>query len=176
MPRQSGHHRVVTRAPPSSVRSQCGGPPTASIPKTSDQLEEPNSKRSRPSGNNASTEISRVPPTHQQMQRPTSDRQHTPHPDAGTTTASAHTKNPNGVRVVHPRPADSTPQSSDGAARNMRLHSTRGKGGGTLPYLALQIKGALCTGVLASLRAAPRRPSVAEPSRCMPRAGDHRTS
>ena len=39
----------------------------------------PNSKRSRPSGNNTSTGISPVPPTRQQMRGPTSDRQHTPH-------------------------------------------------------------------------------------------------
>ena len=43
----------------------------------------------------------------------------------GTTTGSARTKNPNGVRAGRPRPADSTPQSSDRGARNMRLHSTR---------------------------------------------------
>ena len=41
------------------------------------------------------------------------------------TTGSARTKNPNGVRAGRPRPADSTPQSSDRGARNMRLHSTR---------------------------------------------------
>ena len=39
-PSQSGHHREATRAPPSSAKSQCGGPPTASIPKTRDQPEE----------------------------------------------------------------------------------------------------------------------------------------
>ena len=39
----------------------------------------PNSKRSRPCGNNASTGISRVPPTRQQMRGPTSDRQDAPH-------------------------------------------------------------------------------------------------
>ena len=83
-----------------------------------------NSKRSRPSGNNASTGISPVPPTRQQMRGPTSDRQHTPHLVAGTTTGSAHTNNPNGVRAGRPRPADSTAQSSDRGARNMRLHST----------------------------------------------------
>ena len=42
-----------------------------------------------------------------------------------STTGSARTKNPNGVRAGRPRPADSTPQSSDRGARNMRLHSTR---------------------------------------------------
>ena len=41
------------------------------------------------------------------------------------TTGSARTKNPNGVRAGHPRPADSTPQSSNRGARNMRLHSAR---------------------------------------------------
>ena len=36
-PSQSGHLREATRAPPSFAKSQCGGPPTASIPKTPDQ-------------------------------------------------------------------------------------------------------------------------------------------
>jgi len=45
-----GLHREFTRAPPSSAKSPCGGPPTASIPKSRDQPEEPNSKRSRPYG------------------------------------------------------------------------------------------------------------------------------
>ena len=40
-PSLSGLHREVTRAPPSSAKSQCGAPPTASIPKTRDQPEEP---------------------------------------------------------------------------------------------------------------------------------------
>ena len=105
-PSQSGLHREATRAPPSSAKSQCGGPPTASIPKTRDQPEEEaNSKRSRPSGNNASTGISPVPPIRQQMRGPTSDRQHTPHLVAGTTTASARTKHPVNVRTGQPHPA-----------------------------------------------------------------------
>jgi hypothetical protein len=54
---------VRAYAPSSSVKSQCGAPPTASIAKTPDQPEEPNSKRSPPSGNNASAGLSRA--THQ---------------------------------------------------------------------------------------------------------------
>jgi conjugative relaxase-like TrwC/TraI family protein len=120
------HGRVrEVRAEPLSVELQCGGPPTASIPKTRDQPEEPNSKRFRPSGNNASTGISRVPPTNQQIREPTSDMQHAPHLVAATTTGSARTKHPNGVRAGRPRPADNTPQSADCGARNMRLPSTR---------------------------------------------------
>jgi hypothetical protein len=88
-------------------------------PKTPDQPEEPNSKRFRPCGNNASTKTSPMPPTRQQMREPTSDRQHTPHLDAGTTTRSARTKNPHGVRAGRPRPADNPPQSSDRGARQM---------------------------------------------------------
>ena len=41
------------------------------------------------------------------------------------TTGSARTKDPNGVRAGRPRPADSTPQSSNRGAQNMRLHSAR---------------------------------------------------
>ena len=106
--RQSGLHREATRAPPWFAKSQCGGPPTGSIRKTRDQPEEdPTRDARRPAGNNASTGISLMPPTRQQMRGPTSDRQHTPQLDAGTTTGSAHTKNPNGARAGRPRPAGS---------------------------------------------------------------------
>jgi len=123
-PSQSGHHREATRAPPSFAKSRCGELPTASIPKTSAQPEEPNSKRSQPYGNNASTGISRVPPTRQQMRGPTSHRQDAPH-SVQATTGNARTKDPNGVRAGHQRPADSTPQPSHRGARNMRLHAAR---------------------------------------------------
>jgi AAA domain len=123
-PSQPGHQRGVTPAPLSSAKLQCGGPSTASIRKTRDQPEESNSKRSRPCGNNASTEMSRVPPTRQQMQGATSDRHQAPH-QAATTTASACTKTLNSVRTGRPRPADSTSQSSNCGARNMRMHATR---------------------------------------------------
>src|SRR5215213_4941462 len=124
-PSQSGYFREATRAPPSSAKSQCGGRPTASTPKTRDQPEEEaNSKRSRPCGNNASTGLSRVPPTRQQMRGPTSDRQDAPH-SAQATTGNARTRDPNGVRAGRPRPADSTPQPSHRGAQNMRLHAAR---------------------------------------------------
>jgi hypothetical protein len=110
-PSQSGLQRELTPAQPLSVESQCGGLPTASIPKTRDQPEEPNSKRSRPSGNNASTGMSRGPPTRQQMRRPTSDRQDAPPLVAATPTGSTRTNSPNGVRAGRPRPADSTGHS-----------------------------------------------------------------
>src|SRR5215213_9115820 len=84
-PSQSGHLREATRAPPSSAKSQYGGPPTASTPKTSAQPEELSSKCFRPCGNNASTGISRVPPTRQQMRGSTSDRQDAPHSVQATT-------------------------------------------------------------------------------------------
>jgi hypothetical protein len=70
-----------------------------------------NSKRSRHSGNTASTGTSRVPPTRQQMGGPTSDKRHAPHL-AATTTGNARTENRNGVRTGRPRPADNTQQSS----------------------------------------------------------------
>ena len=136
-PSQSGHLREATRAPPSFATSQCGGPPTASIPKIRAQPEETKSKRFRPSGNNASTGTSRVPPTRQQMQRLTSDR-HEASPVAAITTGSAHTENPNGIPVGRPGHADSTLQASDREARNTMMHSTRPRQtGSTLPNLAL---------------------------------------
>jgi hypothetical protein len=120
-PSQSGLHLEAIRAPPSSAKSQCGGPPTASIPKTRDQPEEPNSKRSRPAGNNASTGISRVPPTRQQLRGPTSVRPDAPHLVQAATGNARTTAN--GFRAGRPRPADSTVVRS--GALSMRLHSTR---------------------------------------------------
>ena len=46
-----------------------------------------------------------MPPTRQQMRGPTSERQRTPHLDAGTTKASARTKHLNGVRTGQLHPA-----------------------------------------------------------------------
>jgi AAA domain len=111
-PSQSGYHRRATQAPPSSAKSQCGGRPTASIPKTRDQPEELNSKRSRLSGNNAWTGISLVPPTRQEMRGPTSGR-HDSSRSVQAATGNAHTKHPVNTRTGDARPADSTPQSSD---------------------------------------------------------------
>jgi hypothetical protein len=71
-------------------------------------------------GNNASTGTSRVPPTRSQ----TSHTQDAPHSVQGTS-GSARTNKPNGVPAGRPRPADSTPQSSNHGAQNTRLHSTR---------------------------------------------------
>jgi conjugative relaxase-like TrwC/TraI family protein len=124
--RQSGLRRESTRARPSSAKSQCGARPTASIPKTDGQPEgEANSKRSQASGNDASTGISPIPPIRQTRRGLTNGRQHTPHLVAGTTTGSAPTKHPNGVRAGRPRPANSTPQPSDRGTRNTKLHSRR---------------------------------------------------
>jgi hypothetical protein len=119
-----GHRRAATRPPAKSVKWRSGGPPTASTPKTRDQPEEPNAKRSRPCGNNASTGRSRVPFTNQQMRGPTSHRPDAP-PLAATTTGSARTNNPNDVRTGRRCAGDSTPQSSNRGARNMRLRSMR---------------------------------------------------
>ena len=106
-PSQSGHHREVTRAALIGEiavwRAANGINPQDPRPTGG----EANSKRSRPSGNNASTGTSRVPPTRRQMRGPTSDKQRTPH-SVEATTGNARTKNPNGVRAGRPRPADST--------------------------------------------------------------------
>ena len=104
-PSQPGLHREATPAPTSFAKSQCGGPPTASIPKTRAQPEEPNSKRSRPAGNSASTGISPVQPIRQATRGLTNDRQDAPHLVAGTTTASARTKHPVNVRTGQSHPA-----------------------------------------------------------------------
>jgi hypothetical protein len=145
--------RSAAEHPPSSPAR---GPPTASIPKTCNQPEEPNSKRSRPCGNNASTGRSRVPPTREQMRGPTSDRQHPPHSVQGTT-GSVRTKNPNSVPAGRQRPADSTPQASSRGAQNMRLHvhAVAEQAAARCRIRRLQIKGRASPGraacVLASL-------------------------
>ena len=121
-PNQSGHHPEATRAPPSSAKSQCGGPPTESIPKTHDQPEEPHSKHFRPCGNNVSTGRSPIPPIRHAARGPTSDRQ-----DAPPLAVSARTKDRNGVGAGRPRRADSTRTAVVQSRRSghMRLHSTR---------------------------------------------------
>jgi hypothetical protein len=134
----------------------------ASIPKTRDQPEEPNSKRSRSCGNNASTEISRLPPTRQQMRGPMSDRRHTPHLDAGTTTGSAHTNNANGVRAGRPRPADNTPAvRSQHSEHQDAIHAATGRTGRDRQHIAesgsLQIKRPATPASGACPRCAPGR-------------------
>ena len=62
--------------------------------------------------------------TRPQMRGPTSHTQDAAHSVQGTS-GSARTNNPNGVPAGRPRPADSTPQSSNRGAQNMRLHSAR---------------------------------------------------
>jgi hypothetical protein len=158
-PSQSGHHREVTPAP-SSGKSQCGAPPTASIPKTRDQPEEmANSKHSRPSGNNASTGMSPMPPTRQEMRGPTSERQHTPHLDAGTTKASARTKHPNGVRTGQLHPAANHAVELQGTAVRP-IQSWHAAMTADCQSGSVRVKGRAPPGhaarVLAALRAAPR--------------------
>jgi hypothetical protein len=79
------------------------------MPKTRDQPEKPNSKRSRHCGNNASTGLSRVPPTNRQMRRPTSEKQDAPPLVAATPTGSTRTNSPKGVRAGRPRPPIAQP-------------------------------------------------------------------
>ena len=80
---------------------------------------EPTRDSPPPCGNSASTGISPVPPIRQATQGLTNDRQHTPHLDAGTTTAGARTKHPVNVRTGQPHPA-ANPR------RRAAAHSDRG--------------------------------------------------
>ena len=78
-----------------------------------------------PSGNNASTGISRVPPTRQQMRGPTSDRQHAPHLVAPRRQATPVPKRRTASeRAVRARPIAHLSRQI-AALGNMRLHSTR---------------------------------------------------
>ena len=69
-------------------------------------------------------EHGREPMDARELARPTSHTQDAPHSVQGTS-GSARTNNPNGVPAGRPRPADSTPQSSNRGAQNMRLHPAR---------------------------------------------------
>ena len=77
-PSQSGTTGKLYPSTALVAKSQCGAPPTASIPKTPDQPEEAQLKHPRPSGNNASTGTSRVPPTRPADPKATSDRHEAP--------------------------------------------------------------------------------------------------
>ena len=71
----------------------------------------------------------------------TSDRQDTPHLVARHDDRQRRYQNPVNVRAGRPRPADSTPPSSDRGALRMRLHSTRdGRTGSTLPNCGCCLK------------------------------------
>src|SRR5829696_5683442 len=103
--RQRGPPREVIPSP-SFAKSQCGEPPTASIPKTRDQPEEAaNSIQPLPCGNSDSTGRSPVPPIHHATTGSTNDRQHKPHRVGGVTTASDRTKHPVSVQTGQPHPA-----------------------------------------------------------------------
>ena len=78
-------------------------------------------------------------PTRPQMRGPTSHTQDAAHSVQGTS-GSARTNNPNGVPAGRPRPADSTPQSSNRGAQNNEVALRGGRTGtSTLPNPALQI-------------------------------------
>jgi len=92
--RQPGLEREVI-PPPWFAKSQCGGPPMASILKTRDQPEEEESSIQAPlCGNSDSTGISPVPPIHQATTGLANDRPHTPHLFARTMRTGARTKHP----------------------------------------------------------------------------------
>jgi hypothetical protein len=157
-PSRSGHHLEATRTPPSSAKSQSGGPPTASIPKTRDQPEEEaNSRQPPPSGNNTSTGISPIPPIHQATTGLTNDRQHTPHLVARTATTGAGTKHPVNVRTGQPHPG-ANPLSNCcvggcGSPNAVMSHS-HGSHGSRLPNRALsRVKAARCAALRSGARA-----------------------
>jgi hypothetical protein len=158
-PGRSGLQWDATQAQHSSARSESGGPPTALTPKTRDQPEAPNSKRSRPCGNNTSTGISRVPPSPQQMPGPTSHRPHAPHP-AATTASSASTRPPNADPAGRPRPADNTPAVvSQRSEHQYALHAAMAAQGGTSPNWLFSDPeaGYADQPRVSSLRSGPRR-------------------
>jgi hypothetical protein len=57
-PSPCGRRRAAAPISPSSMKSPCGGPPTASTPTTHDQPEQHSCPQLRPSGNTTSTEVS----------------------------------------------------------------------------------------------------------------------
>ena len=156
---QPGHLREATRAPPSSAKSQCGGPPTASVLRTRDQPEEASSIQPPPCGNSDSTGSSPIPPIHQATTGLTNDRQHTPHLVARTATTGAGTKHPVNVRTGQPHPG-ANPLSNCcvggcGSPNAVMSHSH----GSRLPNRALsRVKAARCA------RRAPVRSSRCGPA------------
>jgi hypothetical protein len=106
---QPGHRREATRAPHSSAKSQCGEPPTASIPKTRDQPEAANLIPPPHYGNSGLTGISPVPLTHPATRASTNDTERIPHRAAPTTTTGTAIKHPVSLRTGQPHPAANPP-------------------------------------------------------------------
>jgi hypothetical protein len=152
-PSQSGHYREATSTPLLSATSPCGGPPTASIPETHGQPEEPHSKHLQPCGNNVPTGTSPISPIRHSARGPTSDRQNAP-PLAG----SARTKDPNGVRAGRPRPADSTQTAVVRTRHSGHEVARQGDGGGRTGKIA-----AHCRIWLSQIKASAPRPHGACP-------------
>jgi hypothetical protein len=124
-PSQSGHHREATRPPPSSAKSQCGGPPTASSPR-------PATNRGNPT-RNASGPVETTPrPGHRACDRPASRC------DGRRATGRTHRTYSQPLRHAAPLPTART--ASERAVRaapiahatvvtlqrpDMRMHATR---------------------------------------------------
>ena len=111
--RQPGLQQELATAP-SSAKSQRGGPPTASIPKTRGQPEETNSKPSRPSGNSTSTEVSPAAATTSVVLTSRGPRLLQPRLIAGPKIDSACSDHPRSTRTPHPAPGHrSSPAKSN---------------------------------------------------------------
>ena len=115
---------------PSSVKSPCGGPPTASTPATHDQPEQHSCRQLRPSGNTTSTEVSPAAATTTSViltSQSASLLQ--PHVIAGTKIDSACPNHPRSARTRHPAPAyrSAPPSRGCGATRYMTGRSESGR-------------------------------------------------
>jgi hypothetical protein len=88
----NGRRRAAVRTSPSSVKSPCGGPPTASTPGTHDQPEQDSCALLPPSGNTTSTGVS--PGAWAML----TERLLDPHETAGHKIDSAHPNHPRSDR------------------------------------------------------------------------------
>ena len=94
------------RTSPSSVKSPCGGPPTASTPATHDQPDQHSCRQLPPSGNTTSTEVSPAAATTTSVILTSqSPRLPEPHVIAGTKIDNACPNHPRPARTRHPAPA-----------------------------------------------------------------------
>jgi hypothetical protein len=104
-PSLCGCNRAAARTSPSSVKSRCGGPPTASTPATHEQPEQHSCGQPRRSGNTTSTEVSPAAATTSVILTSQNVRPRQPHVVADTKIDSTCNSHPRSTRTRHPAPA-----------------------------------------------------------------------
>ena len=110
-PSLDGRRRAAARTSPSSVKSPCGEPPTASTPATHDPPEQHSCPQLRPSGNTTSTEVSPAAVTTTSVVLTSqSGSLLEPRVIAGAEIDGDWPNHPRSTRTRHPAPAYKTPR------------------------------------------------------------------